>query len=53
MEIKNLKEQDIVVNDWRGLLNTAKASWNDDLHILVKRGNGDRRLENVVEDGYV
>ena len=49
-EIKDMKQHDIVVNDWGGLLNTAKSSWSDYLHILVKRGKGDPRLENLLED---
>ena len=49
-EIQELKKQDIFVNDWSGLLNNAKSAWNDYLHILVKRGNGDSRLINLLDD---
>ena len=49
-EIKNLKQQNVVVNDWKGLLDNAKSSWNEYLHILIKRGNGDIRLQNLLDD---
>ena len=49
-EIKDLKQHDVVVNDWKGLLDSAKSSWNEYLHILVKRGKGDSRLQNLLDD---
>ena len=48
-KIQSLKKDDIIVNDWSGLLNNAKAEWKDYLHILIKRGQGDSRLENLLD----
>ena len=48
-EIENMKGQGVVANDWNTLLGKAKASWDEYLHILVKRGNGDPRLESLLD----
>jgi len=47
-KIQDLKKSDIVVTDWNGLLDNAIAYWDEYLHILVERGSGDTRLENLL-----
>lgn len=49
-EIQDLKQQDIYVNNWSGLLSSARADWNEYLQILVKRGKGDTRLQSLLDE---
>lgn len=46
-KITELRKSGIVVTNWNGLLDNAKASWRDYLDILVGRGHGDPRLESL------